>query len=238
VRFTLKRGEEVVLDETNRFRPRVAKPDTVDVLKVVSGPALSPGSYQLEALVSEEGDSFTDLARLVFEVGAAQEMGRLSTVGLPTELRPAEQYFRKAHHYLIAERYDEAVRLFRVALDYEPFYQDARRGKARAEILGGLPEEGEKTALEAVARKGTDVDALALLGLARFRLGKYAEAVEAYRKAIESGGEDVGILNALGETEFTMGNRAAAVETLTRSLELAPDQPQVREFLDEVKRSR
>lgn len=237
VRFTLKRGEEVVLDETNRFRPRVEKPDTVDVLKVLSGPALAPGSYQLEALVSEEGGSFSDLARLDFEVGAAQEMGRLNTVGLPPELRPAEQYFRKAHNYLFAERYGEAVRLFRVSLDYEPYFQDARRGKARAEILGGNPEEGEKTALEAVSRDGADVDALALLGLARFRLGKYAEAVEAYRRAIESGGEDVGLLNALGETEFAMGNRDAAVATLTRSLELAPDQPLVVEFLEEVKRS-
>ena len=237
VRFTLKRGEEVVLDETNRFRPRVEKPDTVDVLKVLSGPALAPGSYQLEALVSEEGASFSDLARLDFEVGAAQEMGRLNTVGLPPELRPAEQYFRKAHNYLIAERYDEAVRLYRVSLDYEPYFQDARRGKARAEILGGNPEEGEKTALEAVSRDGADVDALALLGLARFRLGKYAEAVEAYRRAIESGGEDVGLLNALGETEFAMGNRDAAVATLTRSLELAPDQPLVLEFLEGVKRS-
>jgi tetratricopeptide (TPR) repeat protein len=237
VRFTLKRGEETVLDETSRFRPRVSEPDIVDVLKVLSGEALSAGSYQLEALVSEDGGSFSDLARLDFEVGAAQEMGRLSTVGLPPELTPALQYFRKAHHYLVAERYDEAIRLFRISLDYEPFFQDARRGKARAEILGGNPEEGEKTALEAVAREATDVDALALLGLARFRLGKYAEAAEAYRKAIESAGEDVGLLNALGETEFAMGNREAAVATLTRSLELAPDQPQVAEFLQEVKRS-
>jgi len=237
VRFTLKRGEEVVLDETSRFRPRVGKPDTVDVLKILAGPVLSSGSYQLEAMVSEEGASFSDLARLDFEVGAAQEMGRLSTVGLPAELRPAEQYFRRAHHYLAAERYDEAIRLFRVSLDYEPYFQDARRGKARAEILRGSPEEGEKTALDAVARDGADVEALALLGLARFRLGKFAEAAEAYRKAIEAGGEDLGLMNALGETEFAMGNREAAIATLTRSLELAPDQPQVVEFLQEVKRS-
>jgi tetratricopeptide (TPR) repeat protein len=221
VRFTLRRGEETVLDETNRFRPRVSKPDTVDVLKVLSGPALAAGTYQLEALVSEEGGSFSDLSRLDFEVGAAQEMGRLNTVALPPELSPAQQYFRKGYHFLVAGRYDEAVRLFRISLDYEPFFQDARRGKARAEILGGNPEEGEKTALEAVSRDGADVEALALLGLARFRLGNYGEAADAYRKALESAGEDVGLLNALGETEFAMGNREAAVATLTRSLELA-----------------
>ncbi|HJS75218.1 MAG TPA: GWxTD domain-containing protein, partial [Vicinamibacteria bacterium] len=45
VRFTLKRGEETVLDETNRFRPRVSKPDTVDVLKVLPIEGLVSGSY-------------------------------------------------------------------------------------------------------------------------------------------------------------------------------------------------
>jgi tetratricopeptide (TPR) repeat protein len=159
-------------------------------------------------------------------------------VGLPPEVTPAERYFRKAQHFAAAERYDDALRFFRVSLDYEPYFHAARLGKARAEILGGSPEEGEKTALEALTRESADVDALALLGLARFRLGKYGEAAEAYRKAIESGGEDVGLLNALGETEFAMGNHDAALASLARSLELAPDQPRVREFLEEVKRSR
>ncbi|MGH9320147.1 MAG: tetratricopeptide repeat protein, partial [Vicinamibacteria bacterium] len=213
-------------------------PDTVDVLKMISGPVLTPGDYQLEALLSREGTSFSDMARVDFTVGPPQEVGRLSTVGLPPELRPAEEYFRKAHHYMTAQRHDDAVRLFRVALDYEPFLQEARLGKARAEILGGRANEGEQTALEALAREASDVDALALLGLARFRLQKYTEAAEAYQKAIEAGGEDVEILNALGETEYAMGDREAAVSTLTRSLDLAPDQPQVREFLEEVKRSR
>jgi tetratricopeptide (TPR) repeat protein len=237
VRFTLKRGEEIVLDETNRFRPAAEKPGAVDVLKVISGPILTPGAYQLEALVTEDESKFSDLARLDFEVGPAQEMGRLSTVGLAPDLRPAERYYLKAHQYLAAERYEDAVRLFKVALDYEPYFQDARRGKARAEILGGHAEEGERTASEALERDEKDVDALALLGLARFRLDKLGEAIEAYRKAIAIGGEEVGILNALGETEYALGNKDAAVQTLTRSLELAPDQPEVREFLQEVKRS-
>jgi GWxTD domain-containing protein len=237
VRFTLKRGEEIVLDETNRFRPGSEAPGTVDVLKVISGPVLSPGAYQLEALVSEERSAFTDLARVDFEVGPAQEMGRHSAVGLSPELRPAQAHFSKAYQYLAAERYQDAVRLFKVALDYEPYFQEARRGKARAEILGGDAEAGEKTALEALARDEKDVDALALLGLARFRLGNLAGAAEAYRKAIAIGGEEVGILNALGETEYALGNKDAALQTLARSLELAPDQPEVRDFLQEVKRS-
>ena len=237
VRFTLKRGEETVLDETNRFRSRVDRRDIIDVLKVISGPTLLPGDYSLEALVTETRSSFTELTRVDFTLGASQEMGRLSTVGLAPELRPAEKLFRQAHQYLAADRFDDAVKLFRVALDYEPYYQPARLGKARAEILGGHPEDGERSAREAIAREPKNVDALSLLGLAQFRQAHFQEAADAYREAIGIAGEDVGLLNALGETELALGNREAAVRTLTRSLELTPDQPRVREFLEQIRSS-
>jgi GWxTD domain-containing protein len=238
VRFTLSRGESVVLDETNRFRPGAESSGVVDVLKVISGPVLEEGEYRLEALVSQAEIGFSDLARIDFTVvGTPQEMGRLSTVGLPPEPRPAEAYLEKARHYLAAGRTEEAIRLLRVALDYEPYFQEARLLKARAEILSGNPSEGERTALEALARDASDVDALALVGLARFRLARFPEAAESYRKALEIGGEDTSLLNALAETEFEAGNREAALSALERSLELEPDQPQATAFLEEVKRS-
>lgn len=237
VRYTMTRGEETVLDETHRFRPAAERPDTVDVLKQISGPILTPGDYQLEAMVTDPRSSFSDMARLDFTVGAPQEMGRLSTVGLPAELSPAEELYRKAQHYLAAERYRDAIRLLKVALDYEPYFQPARLSKARAEIYDDRPEDGARTALEALGREPSNVDAFSVLGLARFREGKLDEAADSYSKAIEIGGDEPGILNALAETEFRRGHKDAAVTALTRSLELAPDQPRVREFLEEVKRS-
>jgi tetratricopeptide (TPR) repeat protein len=238
VRFTLRRGTETVLDETNRFRPRQDAPGAVEVLKSLPREALTPGEYTLEAAVSEPTTSFSDLALLDFSVGAPQEIGRLSTMDRESELTPAERFFREASHYLAAARYDEAVRRFQVALDYEPYFQEARRGKARAEILGGRPAEGEKTAREALDRDPGDVDALTLVGFALLRGGKPGEAAISYRKAIEAGGESTYLLNALGEAEFLAGGTEAAAAALSRSLEIQPDQPTVRELLEEVKRSR
>jgi GWxTD domain-containing protein len=238
VRYSLSRGDAVVLDETNRYRPSPESPLVVDALKVLAGPVLEAGEYRLEAFVTQEETGFSELARVDFSVGAPQEMGRLSLVGLDPELRPAEVYVRKAQHYLAAGRNEEAIRLLRVALDYEPYFREARLLKARVEILAGDPSEGEKTALDALGRDPRDVDALALVGLARFRLSMFSEAAEAYRKALEIGGEDTSLLNALAETEFVAGNREAALTALNRSLELEPDQPQAKDFLEEVKRSR
>jgi GWxTD domain-containing protein len=238
VRFTLRRGTETVLDETNRFHPRQDAPGQIEVLKSLPREALTPGDYTLEAAVTEPTTAFDDLALLDFSVGAPQEMGRLSSVGQEAELKPAEKYFREASHYLAAGRYDEAVRRFQVALDYEPYFQEARRGKARAEILGGRPADGEKTAREALARDPQDVDALTLVGFALAKDGKPEEAAKQYRKAIEIGGETPELLNALGEAEFLAGGAEAAVAALSRSLELQPDQPGVKALLEEVKRPR
>jgi GWxTD domain-containing protein len=238
VRFTLVRGEETVLDETNRFRPRAEKPGVVEIIKVLPREAMTPGEYKLEAAVSEPSSSFSDLATLDFSVAGPQEMGRLSTAGGDPQLPPAEKYFREANHYLAAGRFGEAIKRFQVAIDYRPDFQEARRGKARAEILGGDPEMGEKTARAALSRDARDVEAITLLGFALSQEGKPREAAAEYRKAIAIEGESPRLLNALGEAEFQAGGAQAAEAALTRSLELQPDQPSVRELLDEVRRSR
>ncbi|HSF20217.1 MAG TPA: GWxTD domain-containing protein [Vicinamibacteria bacterium] len=235
VRYTLKRDDETVLDETNRYRARADAEGAIDVLKVISGPALTPGKYVLEATLTEPTTSFDDFVSLDFTVDRPQEMGRLATVGLEPELPVEERVYREAHHYLAAGRYPEAIRRFKVALDYEPFNQAARLGKARAEILGGDVEAGAATAREAIERDPKSVEGTTLLAFAQFRSGALSEAAATYRKAIELGGESPSLLNALGETEFEAGNLDAALRALTRSLELQPEQPRVQEFLEQVK---
>ncbi len=69
------------------------QPDTVDVLKVLSGDALASGSYQLEALVSEDGGSFSDLARLDFEVGPGAGDGPLEHGGASARAHARAGFF-------------------------------------------------------------------------------------------------------------------------------------------------
>jgi cytochrome c-type biogenesis protein CcmH/NrfG len=236
VRFILRREEETVLDETNRYRPRTASQGSVEVLKVISGPVLAPGAYSLEAHLSEPTTPFNDLARLDFTVDGPQEMGRLSTVGLD-ETRPAVKFLLRAHQYVLAGDYQNAITRFQAALDYEPTLQAARLGKARAQIFAGDPVSGEQTARQALERDPEDFDAVTMVGLALFRQGRYDEAVASYRRAMILGGESVAILNALGEAEFHAGNVEAAQKALLRSLELDPDQEEVRGFLDQISKT-
>jgi tetratricopeptide (TPR) repeat protein len=236
VRFILRRDEETILDETNRYRPRAGSFGSVEVLKSLPMELLIPGAYTLEALLSEESSGFNELARLDFTVEGQQELGRLSTVGLD-QPRPAEKFLREAHKYLVAGDYENAIPRFQAALDHDPSLQMARLGKARAQIYAGDPVSGEKTAREALERVPGDFDAVTTVGLALSRQGRYGEAAASYREAIKLGGESAAMLNALGEAELQAGNARAAREAFSRSLQLEPDQADVRAILDEMQKT-
>ena len=228
--FNLKRGEEVVLEETNRYRPEIGTEGSVTILKFFPGTVITAGDYSLEIELSEPTTGYFDLSRVDFEVDAPQEMGRLTTVGLP-EFRAEEKFFLDAHKYSLAGAYDKAMPRYQAALDYDPGFQDARLGKARTQIYSGDLKGGEVTAREAIERQPTNASGHIVLGLALFRQERYEEAAVSYRKSIELGVEGIELLNALGEAEYYSGKPQAAREALTRSLELEPNQDAVTKFL-------
>jgi len=233
-RFVLRRGEETVLDETNRFRPRADAEGVAEVLKAIPGELLTPGKYTLEAEISEPVRGWSDLARMDFGVGERFAVGRLSFVGRE-ELPPAQKFLRQAQQYLAAGRYAEAAARFQVALDYDPSLQGARLGKARAQIYGGEATAGEATARAALAAEPGGYEATTTLGLALARQGRFPEAAATYQEALKMGGESVDLLNALGEARMQAGQRQAALEAFSRSLALKADQAEVRKLLEQLK---
>jgi GWxTD domain-containing protein len=163
--FILRSGNQLLLDETNRYRPDLAAADgTLDILKILAGPFPGPGDYTLEVELTEETTGFSDMVRLDFHVSPdSQPLGRLSTMAVE-ELRPAERFLVGAHKYLLAGDYQKAATRFQAALDYDPMLQGARLGKARAEIYSGDPVAGEKTAREALERDPKSFGAVTMLG--------------------------------------------------------------------------
>jgi GWxTD domain-containing protein len=235
-RFILRRDEQTVLDEINRYGPDMSSPGSVAILKGLPSELLDPGAYTLEALLSEETSGFNELARLDFTVEGPQEVGRLSTVGLE-QPEPAEKFLRQGHKYLVAGDYENAIPRFQAALDYDPSLQSARLGKARAQIYAGNPASGEETARDALKREPEDFEAVTVVGLALYRQGLYAKAAASYQEAVKLGGESVTLLNALGEAELQAGNVEAAWDAFSRSLQLEPDQAEVKEILDQMEKT-
>lgn len=89
------------------------------------------------------------------------------------------------------------------------------------------PEATEELAQSLAAREkqlrrvpGQIINSAVFLGQALFEQGKFAEAAEAYRKALAHRPEDPAILNALGLSLIKAGKAAEAEPLLRRALEL------------------
>jgi Flp pilus assembly protein TadD len=75
--------------------------------------------------------------------------------------------------------------------------------------------------LERAAKLGsTSARLYDVLGFAHSRAGRHADAVAAYRKALELDPDDRGALNGLGSAQFEIGEYAKAIANLRRGLEL------------------
>jgi GWxTD domain-containing protein len=76
----------------------------------------------------------------------------------------------------------------------------------------------------------------ALAGEAHRKAGDFSGAVTVLEEAVSHYGINASLLNAIGESYLRLGKKGEAMAAFEKSLEISPDQPQVREKLDELKK--
>jgi tetratricopeptide (TPR) repeat protein len=133
-----------------------------------------------------------------------------------------------------AKRYEEAERLLRRALELDPGYGDARLNLAI--ILRGRGDVNAAQEQYRLATRDprTGANGWFQLGLFEMERGRPEEAAEALERGLAIGPPSPELLNALGEVYYRLGRTADALATWRRSLQLKPDQPRVREVLEEL----
>jgi GWxTD domain-containing protein len=96
---------------------------------------------------------------------------------------------------------------------------------------------GVKNVLSPLAvAEDAPAEVLALLGQACHALGEFLEASTLYTTYLTRFGANIDILNYLGTCHYQLGNTAAALQAWTKSLELKPDQPQLRDLVESIKK--
>jgi len=81
-----------------------------------------------------------------------------------------------------------------------------------------------------------DLEILKLLGKSYFQLDKYERAIEYFGKAQVTGGEIIEVLNLLGYSYYKNNDSQNALRYLERSLKLNPEQPNIRQLIDKLKK--
>ncbi len=138
--------------------------------------------------------------------------------------------YRFAHYklslsYFSLKKYREAEISCRAALSGDPKadFPESNLGLAAIEDLGlALLNQGKLEEAEACFRRNLKcfVQTSFNLGLTLFRMRRYGEAFDHFRRAVELAPEDAQCHNLLGQTLDQLGRAAEAEQSLRRAIEL------------------
>jgi GWxTD domain-containing protein len=140
----------------------------------------------------------------------------------------------RAYQYLGLEENDLAVR------ELEPLYDAANPHNEVAKLLArahmNKKEFSEVIDILTPIKDVQDLEILELLGKSYFFSGDYEAAVDFFHKALAVGGEIIDIINSIGISYLRMNRPEDALPYFERSLKLSPDQPEIRETVEKIKR--
>jgi tetratricopeptide (TPR) repeat protein len=120
------------------------------------------------------------------------------------------------------KRYEEAIRECQAALELSPRLALPHEVRGRALLALGRFEQAERAFDRYLQRGGNDgSDVFRGRGLARMKLGKYAEAVEDYTRALERA-PDGAVYQHRGWAHFFSDAWKLAVRDFSRAIELDP----------------
>lgn len=191
-----------------RFRLALAagrSEDAEAALEALSG--MFPGDPQLHSLAGELAESRGDLAGAAAELSAAVQAS-------PSWFN----LYRLADVEAKAGEIDAARRHLEELLARSPGNQWGLTRLANLELMEGDPRRAERIYLDILRRRPQRLH-YTNLGLARSLLGRYAEAMESYRRALDCDADNPYSLLNLADAELALGNAAEARRLYGRALE-------------------
>jgi Flp pilus assembly protein TadD len=209
----------------------VVAPDTEAGWALLSGHSLFIGAPQQAAAAAEQAlrivpthsTALVNLAaaaaRLDDMPAAVAALKRLQSVGFPPD-ETAEIFFKRGCQLLSAERQEEAVADFLLALEAQPSHRRAAINLGIALTRVGRYEKAVEVLERALQQDPADLPALVSLGNALLRAGRLREAIDSYDRALAVAPDDTDALLNRAQAQLASGNTAAAEADIARARRL------------------
>lgn len=180
------------------------------------------------SMLRREAPIYTDLAAAIAATGdlAAAERSCRDAIALDARYAPAHVVLGTLLQGM--ERFADAVRCLRTAIELRPDLLRARVALARNLILTAHYAEAEAELALVLAKDPSHPDAHLLTGTARYEQGDFSAAVGHYQRALASRPEAPHILGCLANAHRDSGDFGKATEIYEEALRLAPDDANVR----------
>jgi len=134
-------------------------------------------------------------------------------------------------------RYPEARASLEAALLERPDSPEAAFTLARVFMALSEPRSAVRVLAPLLARPGgVPYEVYTLSGEAFMKSGDFAEALKVLDQAVSQYGVNASVLNAIGRSYLGLSKFEEALASFEKSLQLSPDQPEIRNKVDELKK--
>lgn len=212
-------------------------PELPNVLEEISLADFPPAHYTVRVSVANAGAEVVSAAE-EFDLTFAESVPRpwFSSRILPEAGDPVYAEIMGSQLFNLG-RFDEARVFLEKAFQKKPESEDAATNLARVYLaLNDAPAVAKTLAPFTTPDKTAKYDTYLLAAEALKRTGEFGQAVEIIDKTIARYGVNAVLLNSAGECYVGLGKTKEALMAFEKSLELSPDQPEVREKAEKLKK--
>lgn len=233
VQYEILKEDEKVLSWTKKT---IEYENTLSIDEEFSFQDFDPGYYQIVATLRDgERDILSEKSH--FEITSLSRIPRpwaYSKTLLPLS-HPSYSY-TKGIQYFNKGKIGQARVPLEKAHKSQPDSVDYSLSLARVNFA--LKDfENAKTILLAIPESpGSSYDVFWLLGQSHQSLREFDQAITVYGQAVSHFGINVSLLNSLGDCYHALGKTEEALGAWNKSLEINPDQPEIKEKVDSLKK--
>ncbi len=173
----------------------------------------------------------TDLRTLIFDLNARSRVAVPWGLSDSPDESPGAVSAARGEQWLRTGNLERARASFEAALGENPNLGRVRLALGRFALDDGEPRTAVRLLEPALAQAPEDAMVLRVLGDAHRESGNHPRAVELYERSLPLQAPDPALLNALSWSLAAGGNASRAIPYLEQSLRMDPEQPEVREFL-------
>ena len=230
-------NQDTKLQSVHEFSKRIADyKDKQNIHEKVSLAKHSPGYYQI-AVRLKNGEDVVALAKERFEITPASAIPRpwVYSKTFPPLSHPG-------YSYDLGRQYFNNGKTKRARLQFESAFQKMpdslpiTLSLARVYNLEKEYHKIKQILLPFSNLSQPNYDVSLLLCKAHQNLGEFSQAISFYDKAVSSFGVNQDLLNSIGECYFRLKELEEAIAAWERSLELNPNQPEIENKINSIKK--
>ena len=194
-----------------------------------------PGFYKITVSVSDDKGMVGLEEKSEFSVSPVARIPRPWNFNkvYPSQDHPYF-YLIRAYQYLGAGKYDQVIQEIENLYNEKNPHREIAIVLAKAYFKKYHYSRVVKILSPLIVLKEPEI--LELLGMSYFQLQDYQRAIDYFEQTLAEKGEDIEIINSVGLSYLKANDKKKALGYLERSLKLDPNQSQIREIAEKLKR--